>query len=55
MLSEKAKNYCISNWIDENDYAELDYFKAMLEEKGFRDPKISWTGFSSQGDGASFT
>ena len=58
-LSEKAKekatNYFIESWLDTDDYAELDYFNSMLEEKGFMEPKISWSGFWSQGDGASFT
>lgn len=33
----------------------IDEWKTELEEMGFLDPEISWMGFWSQGDGASFT
>lgn len=38
-------------------YAEpvLDEWKAELDEMGFGDAEISYSGYSSQGDGASFT
>lgn len=58
-LSDKAKDkahdYFMEHWLNSEDYADLDYFQSMLEEKGFRDPKINYSGFWSQGDGASFT
>jgi len=43
--------------IEDGDWAdsELDYWKGTLEEMGFQNPKIRYSGFSSQGDGASFT
>lgn len=43
--------------IDDNFWSEctLADFKASLETKGFRDVEINFSGFSSQGDGASFT
>lgn len=41
----------------EHDWHELtlDEWEAKLEEQGFEDPTISYSGFGSQGDGASFT
>lgn len=35
--------------------AELDYWKEELKAEGFEDAKIAFSGFWSQGDGASFT
>ena len=34
---------------------ELDYWKDKLNSMGFEDADISFSGFWSQGDGASFT
>ena len=34
---------------------QLEEWEGKLEELGFDDPKISYSGFGSQGDGASFT
>lgn len=41
----------------DDDFAEfvINEWKEHLEKKGFMEPEISWSGFSSQGDGASFT
>ena len=41
----------------DHDWAEflVEEFKIKLEAEGYRDPKITWSGFCSQGDGASFT
>lgn len=33
----------------------FEEWEKKLEEQGFRDPEISYRGFNSQGDGASFT
>lgn len=53
---EKARTYLIglasmSDWYD--DIYEL--WEKALDEIGFEDAKIAFTGFWSQGDGASFT
>ncbi len=37
------------------DDGEIDYWEARLLKCGFINPKIQYSGFSSQGDGASFT
>jgi hypothetical protein len=39
---------------DWHDYI-LEFWQSALSQIGFDDPKISFTGFWSQGDGASFT
>lgn len=39
---------------DWSEYLQEE-FTRKLEESGYRAPKISWSGFWSQGDGASFT
>jgi hypothetical protein len=39
------------NWWD----SEYDHWKEELKNKGFTDPDIRFSGFWSQGDGASFT
>lgn len=46
------------NWnVDDGDWHECDiqFWKESLEWLGFSDPDISFSGFWSQGDGASFT
>ena len=51
----RAKDYFIENWLEPDEWANLDFHKQELEEKGFSDPQIFYSGFCSQGDGASFT
>lgn len=56
-LSDKAKqklrdNYC--EHVIEMDF-EVECLETILEEMGFSNPKIAYSGFWSQGDGASFT
>ena len=43
--------------VDDYDWyeSELDYWKEKLDLIGFENAKIAFSGFSSQGDGASFT
>ena len=60
-LPENVKDKVIdNNWginVDDsfwNDYT-LDYWKEKLESRGFINPEINFSGFASQGDGASFT
>ena len=36
-------------------YFEVESLETILEEMGFSNPKIAYSGFWSQGDGASFT
>lgn len=52
----EAKVWYEQHWLDYEwwDCVEDDW-KERLEKKGFMDPKISFSGFWSQGDGASFT
>lgn len=62
-LTSKAKEKAVSevaespwSWetfVDVND-EECGYLD-IVEDAGFEDVKIAWSGFSSQGDGASFT
>ena len=60
-LSKEAQATVIDNNRDFNteyfDWYEDDYIyhKEQLEKAGFTDIDISFSGFSSQGDGASFT
>ena len=61
-LDEKAKETAIENFRNKADYPHDDWhtelineMKKELEEKGYPDSKIAYTGFWSQGDGASFT
>lgn len=59
-LSEKAKNKAIEKLYDINvdyewDEYTIDEFKSILEKIGFSHTKINYSGFSSQGDGLSFT
>lgn len=59
-LSESAKEKAINNLYDLNvDFewweSEFGYWQEKLAEIGFIDSKIAFSGFSSQGDGASFT
>jgi hypothetical protein len=59
-LSEKAKQKAIDDNRDWNvEYIQwwdciYEEFKEKAEEKGFSDPKIWFSGFCSQGDGACF-
>jgi hypothetical protein len=43
--------------VDNNDWYEylIDEWKEKLEDLGYMEPEISFSGFWSQGDGASFT
>lgn len=54
---EKARDWYREASAGDNYFSEpvIEDWKARLEKKGFNDPEISWSGFSSQGDGASFT
>lgn len=57
-LSDKAKERA-RDWyrecIDSDEYSAVtEDAQALLELLGFSDIKIYWSGFSSQGDGASF-
>lgn len=59
-LSDKAKEKAM-NWLSEamfsGDWYEciINYWNDKLERFGFNNPKIEFSGFYSQGDGASFT
>lgn len=55
----RARDWWREN-LDQNDWNHFSEpviveWKWLLKNKGFNDVKISWSGFSSQGDGASFT
>lgn len=54
---EKAIEWYNSADFGDNFWSEhtIEEWKAELTEMGFNDPDISWSGFWSQGDGASFT
>ena len=59
-LSEKAQERAIQRFRDINTDHEwydpaVESLTEELENAGFNDPKISFSGFWSQGDGASFT
>lgn len=56
-LSEERQLNIVSNHMNNTEWYEDIYitFRAELEEDGFEDIDISFTGFWSQGDGASFT
>ena len=56
-LSKKARRIAVSN--EQNSehreiFYDMDNHGSMLEESGFIDPVISYSGFCSQGDGACF-
>lgn len=57
-LSEEAREVAMSDWLD-NGEIDLDYlledFKSELANYGFTSVEIQYSGFWSQGDGASFT
>lgn len=59
-LSEASQNKAIENLRDINvDYnwskLSIEDHEERLSEAGFNTPKVMFTGFSSQGDGACFT
>jgi len=58
-LTEEAREKAIERRREENyDYEpdyDLDYHTEWLDARGFERADISWSGFYSQGDGASFT
>ena len=59
-LSEKAKETVLNKYRENFDfefYSEciIENFKEKLENIGFNDVEIYYSGFSSQGDGACFT
>lgn len=61
-LSDAAKRTARESWVaditaNDNDYANsvVSEWKWLLAQKGFDDVEINWSGFWSQGDGASFT
>lgn len=55
-LNEKAKQKLKDRYCEnvEMDF-EVECLETILEEMGFSNAKIAYSGFSSQGDGASFT
>jgi hypothetical protein len=59
-LSDNAKQKVLSNFSDINTNFEwydflFEDFTTELEEKGYKNTKILFSGFYSQGDGACFT
>jgi hypothetical protein len=61
-LSDDAKNKAIEKFKNDTYYLDYDWWystcddiKTMLEFIGFTDANIQFSGFCSQGDGASFT
>lgn len=54
---DKAIEHFRNHAVEHEDWAEhiLEDWNSKLEELGFRSPVISYSGFWSQGDGASFT
>lgn len=59
-LSDKAKDHAREYWREHGmdyDWYEftLDLLREKLEKAGFISPEIRFSGFCSQGDGASFT
>jgi len=62
-LNDRAKQKAREWWVQGEDAMGQNYYaepvvaewKWLLKNKGFDDADISWSGFSSQGDGASFT
>jgi len=54
---ERARDWYRHVSAGDNYFSEfiIEDWKARLEKKGFNSPEISYSGFSSQGDGASFT
>lgn len=57
-LSEKARQKAIEKYRNYGDVdltCTVEYIEEILTCLGFESPKISYTGFCSQGDGLSFT
>jgi len=60
-LSEQAKNFALNDLrytsVEDNDWYSnlLDPWKDELTKAGFTNAEIRFSGFGSQGDGASFT
>ncbi|NBR09715.1 MAG: hypothetical protein EBT98_08745 [Opitutaceae bacterium] len=54
-LSDAGQKHAVRAYVD-NTQVELstDYEEEILTELGVADASISWSGFGSQGDGASF-
>lgn len=54
---QKAREWYLEGDLNDESYSEpiLEEWKRELENIGFGDPDISYSGFWSQGDGASFT
>lgn len=46
--------YCNTEFSEWHDY-HIEYYTEKLEDEGWKDIDISFSGFCSQGDGASFT
>jgi hypothetical protein len=60
-LSDEAKQFALNkyrysqvSWGSEWDMFVLEECESLLKENGFDNPKIHYSGFYSQGDGASF-
>ena len=57
-LSDKVKKKLKDRYCEDCTdvlYFEVESLETILEEIGFSNPKIAYSGFWSQGDGASFT
>lgn len=59
-LSKEAQEIAFINWSESqgefwNSQLELNVLEWELEDAGFENPEIRFSGFWSQGDGASFT
>ena len=56
-LSDKAKQKLKDRYCEDCTdmlYFEVESLETILEEMGFSNPKIAYSGFWSQGDGASY-
>ena len=57
-LSENVQKRLVEKEIEalqEGWYPDIDFWAEEIENAGFQDPKIKYSGFWSQGDGARFT
>lgn len=55
-LSDEAKEKALNEYINDYEYEwdDYDFWSERLTELGFEDPRIEWSGFATQGSGASF-
>ena len=55
-LSEEVQKRVADKWAEDTDLSFMvEAFEERLETLGFSDVKVFWSGFYSQGDGASFS